>query len=115
MVGAIFLLLALSPNASATDAMETSAAVMNMRLYACASGNCPGMPGIEAWFICWNNPARDGPIDIPIRFINNVIPRAIPVDFIGADKSTTLKPPVIESDRPDAMTARAAETINSLE
>ena len=110
----IFLLA--SANARAIDAREIRAAVRNMRLYASWVGNCsPTTPSIVPWYICWNIAAIDGPIDIPTRLRSSAIPSAIPVACIGADRSTTLKPPVIESDSPAEIIVSVTETRNSVE
>src|SRR5918997_589097 len=110
----IFLLTNANPRA--TDAREIRAAVRNMRLYASGVGNCsPTTPSTVPWYICWNIAAIDGPIDIPIRLRSSAIPSAIPVICIGADRSTTLKPPVIESDSPAEIIVSETETMNSVE
>jgi len=89
---------------------EVRATVKNIRLYESGEGNEPITPFTNTWFACMYIPAIAGPIEAPTKLKRTVIPRDIPLNFLGVDSRTISKPPTCINDNPAATTARFVAT-----
>jgi hypothetical protein len=56
--------------------------------------------------ICINIPATAGPTAPPIRLRRTVVPRDVPLNSLGVDSKTMLKPPTCINDSPTAIIDR---------
>ena len=113
-------------NANIIEIEDMIIPVRNIKLYAIADGWEELVSAAVAvtpvsvdepvvWKVCMKNPATIGPIDIPIIIITTLIPRDIPLNWIGVEIIIMLKTPVFNNAKPTAITARFPPTKISVE
>lgn len=93
---------------------EARAIVRNIKLYESEEGYEP-TPSMNAWFACMKMPAMAGPTEPPTKVKRTVMPRDIPLNFLGVDCRTISNPPTCINDNPPAITAKFIATKLPLE
>lgn len=69
----------------------------------------------EVWNDCMKKPANIGPIDIPIIMITTLIPKEMPLNWIGLEVNIMLNTPVFSKAKPIAIIAKLKPTTSSSE
>lgn len=88
---------------------EARAIVRNIKLYESEEGYEP-TPSMNTWFACMKMPATAGPTEPPTKVKRTVMPRDIPLNFLGVDCRTISNPPTCINDNPPAITAKFVAT-----